>query len=147
MLPKHCFLHQLLLVGSSVPFLCNWSPLYLGHGGSCMSCWEGLQELPITPPPLTSLPFDCCLSFLSGWMNINHRCLSVPGVALGLEGRMGQKYAGAQGEGLANLAWSTSSTRPGVPGTQECQLGCVGSRLSYFFQPCMWGQTIIHWYG
>lgn len=105
------FLPTLFLVGSSVPFLCYRSPLHLypRHGDFYISGWEGLRGhrfLLLLPP---SPPGDCRLSFPNDWRNINHRGLSVTGVAFRMEGRQGEK--GSRVRGL--LTWHSLPLLPG----------------------------------
>lgn len=56
-LPKHCFLHQLFLVGSSVPFLCCQSPrAYILQGMEIFAsqagkAFRGHPSLLLPPPP------------------------------------------------------------------------------------------------
>ena len=101
------------LVGSSVPFLCYQSPCTYIQGMETFTYQaEGLRGHPFLLLPTPSPPGDCCVSFSNDWRTVNHRCLSVTGVALGMEGRRGQK--GSRVRGL--LTWqSASSTWPGVP--------------------------------
>lgn len=118
-------------VGSSVPQFCAVSlPWACIQGREIPArkagrAFRGQPSLPRFLPP----PGGSCLSLPGGWRSVNHRCLSVTSVALGLEGRAGQKDAGLQAQELADLAWSTPL--PGQEGlAHEGQPGCVGSRCS-----------------